>query len=116
MPYVTLNGRLTEITQEQFDIYTIGQNQNVATATTQTNAANIAAGGTVTQTDSTTSTILTPNTTNTSPNQTLLQSSAGLYGTATPIPVTPYYTDTPGTLKVYGDATPVSSTVNPQAV
>ena len=72
MPYITnADGSLTQVTQEQFDIYTIGQNQSVATATTQPSAANIAAGGTVTQTDSTTATILTPNTTNTSPGQTL---------------------------------------------
>lgn len=71
MPYVNLNGKLTEVTQEQFDIYTIGQNLNAATSTVQTSAANIAAGGTVTQTDSATATILTPNTTNTSPGQTL---------------------------------------------
>jgi hypothetical protein len=68
---VTLNGKLTEVTQEQFDTYTIGQNANASTATIQTSVPNIAAGGTVTQSDSATATILTPNTTNTSPGQIL---------------------------------------------
>lgn len=71
MPQVLVDGKYVEITQEQFDLYTIGQNQNIASATTQNNASSIAAGGTVTQTDSATTTILTPNTTNTSPGQTL---------------------------------------------
>ena len=71
MPQVLVDGKYVEITQEQFDIYTIGQNQNVASAATQNDASSIAAGGTVTQTNSATSTILTPNTTNTSPGQTL---------------------------------------------
>lgn len=71
MPYINVNGRLTEVTQEQFDIYTIGQNLNASTATVQTSVPNIAAGGTVTQSDSTTDIILTPNTVNTSPDQTL---------------------------------------------
>lgn len=71
MPYININGQLTQVTQEQFDIYTIGQNFNAATATIQTSTPNIAAGGTVTESDSSTATILTPNTTNTSPGQTL---------------------------------------------
>lgn len=73
MPYVNLNGQLIEVTQEQYDIYTVGQNQNQV-GTTQTPAqaaAAVAAGGTVTISNSTTSTIVTPNTTNTSPDQTL---------------------------------------------
>lgn len=76
MPYVNLNGQLIEVTQEQLDIYTIGQNLNTSAATVQTTAANIAAGGTVTQSDSGTATILTPNTVNTSPDQTLQTTSA----------------------------------------
>ena len=115
MPYINLDGKLTEVTQEQYDIYTIGQNRTQPAGTPQTPAeaaAAVAAGGSVTNSNTATTPILTPNTTNTSPNQTLTQ----LYAqTSTPIPVTPTYTDTPGSLKVYGDATPVSSTVNPQA-
>ncbi len=76
MPYINVDGRLTEVTQEQFDIYTIGQNLNASLATVQTSAANIAAGGTVTQSDSITNTILTPNTVNTSPGQLLETTSA----------------------------------------
>lgn len=76
MPYVNLNGQLIEVTQEQLDIYTLGQNLNASAATVQTSAANIAAGGTITQSDSGTSTILTPNTVNTSPDQTLQTTSA----------------------------------------
>lgn len=74
MPYVNLNGQLIEVTQEQYDIYTIGQNQGqIATPQTPAQAASaVAAGGTVTETNTVTSTILTPNTTNTSPGQTLI--------------------------------------------
>jgi hypothetical protein len=71
MPYVNLNGQLVEVTQEQFDSYTIGQNVSATTALVQTGVPNIAAGGTVTQSDSDTATILTPNTVNNSPGQTL---------------------------------------------
>ena len=49
MPYVNLNGQLIPVTQEQYDIYTIGQNLNASTATIQTSVPNIAAGGTVRQ-------------------------------------------------------------------
>ena len=73
MPYINLNGQLVQVTQEQFDIYTVGQNINASTAAVQTSAANIAAGGTVTQSNTATATILTPNTTNTSPGQVLTQ-------------------------------------------
>jgi hypothetical protein len=71
MPYVTLDGKLVELTEEQFGLYTIGQNLSASRASIQTSVPNIAAGGTVTQTNSATATILTPNTTNTSPGQTL---------------------------------------------
>jgi len=97
MPYVNLNGQLVEVTQEQFDSYTIGQNANATTATVQTGAANIAAGGTVTQTDSSTATILTPNTVNTSPGQTLdiVATSA-----VTLVPLDDTAVDTGGTIAV----------------
>jgi len=89
MPQVLIDGKYVEITQEQFDSYTTGQNQNVASATTQNTAATIAAGGTVTQTDSATSVILTPNTTNTSPGQSLVTTSATVSQSATSVdPVT----------------------------
>ena len=114
MPYINQNGKIVEITQQQFDDYTIANNINPE-LTIAAQQLTVPAGGNVLNSSSPTTPLLTPNTTNTSPDQTLLQSSASLYGNATPIPVTPYYTDTPGTLRVYGDATPVSSAVNPQA-
>ena len=116
MPYLNQNGKIVEVTQAQFDQYTVDNNINPEL----TNAARALAGqpplapagGTVLNNNSITTPILTPNTSSTSPNQALTQ----LYAqTSAPIPVTPTYTDTPGSLKVYGDATPVSSTVNPQA-
>lgn len=59
MPFITVNGQLQEVSQAEYDIYTIGQGVNPA------------AGGTVTQLNNT-QTILTPDTTNTSPDQSLL--------------------------------------------
>lgn len=58
MPYIRQNnGQLIEVSQEQYDIYTVGQNLNPA------------AGGNVVQLNNT-QTILTPNTTNNTPGQT----------------------------------------------
>jgi hypothetical protein len=72
MPFINLNGQLTEVTQEQFDLYTVGQTVNPGTPTSpQIKPSQIAAGGDVTVTPTATSKVLTPNTTNNSPGQTL---------------------------------------------
>lgn len=74
MPFINLNGKLTEVTQEEYDIYTVGQNRSQVSGTPQTPAeaaAAVAAGGSVTNSNTATTPILTPNTTNTSPDQTL---------------------------------------------
>jgi hypothetical protein len=71
MPFVNINGQLLEVTQEQFDIYTLGQSRGVS-GTPQTPAeaaAAVAAGGTITYTNQ--QEILNPNTVNTSPAQEL---------------------------------------------
>ncbi len=59
MPFINLNGQLIEVTQEEYDIYTVGQGVNPAS------------GGNVVQLNNT-QTILTPNTTNNSPDQSLI--------------------------------------------
>jgi hypothetical protein len=63
MPFVNINGRLIEVTQEQFNSYTSGQTGAIPSS--------VAAGGTVVNTNS--QEILNTNTTNTSPNQNLPQ-------------------------------------------
>lgn len=62
MPFVSVNGQLIEVTQAQYDAYT---------APTIASSQTVAAGGTVTLSDSSTSTILTPNTGSTTPGQLL---------------------------------------------
>jgi hypothetical protein len=74
MPFVNINGQLIEITQEQLDIYNVGQSRTVGTATPQTPAeaaAAVAAGGTITTTNG--QEILNLNTVSTSPDQPLAQ-------------------------------------------
>ena len=79
MPYLNQNGKIVEVTQAQFDQYTVDNNINPEL----TNAARALAGqpplapagGTVLNSNSVTTPILTPNTTNTSPGQTLAASS-----------------------------------------
>jgi hypothetical protein len=74
MPFVNINGQLIEVTQEQLDIYNVGQSRTVGTATPQTPAeaaATVAAGGTLTTTNG--QEILNPNTASTSPGQPLAQ-------------------------------------------
>jgi len=70
MPYININGKIVEVTQQQFDDYTIANNiyPELTIAAQQLTAP---AGGNITVTPTSTSTILTPNTTNTSPGQTL---------------------------------------------
>jgi hypothetical protein len=58
MPFILIDGRLQEVSQEAYDVYTIGQRLNPA------------AGGNVVQLNNT-QTILDPNTTNNTPGQTL---------------------------------------------
>jgi hypothetical protein len=58
MPFILIDGRLQEVSQEAYDVYTIGQQVNPA------------AGGNVVQLNNT-QTILDPNTTNNTPGQTL---------------------------------------------
>jgi hypothetical protein len=65
MPFVSVNGQLIEVTQAQYDAYT---------APTIASSQTVAAGGTQFLNDSTTSTILLPNTTNNTPGQTLTTS------------------------------------------
>ena len=73
MPFININGQLIEVTQEQLDIYTLGQSKSVG-GTPQTPseaAAAVAAGGTLVYADN--QEILNPNTISTSPGQTLDQ-------------------------------------------
>ena len=72
MPYISYNGQLYEITQTQYDSYTIGS--PLPTGAVLTNPSTVAAGGNVTNTNTVTETILTPNTTNNTPGQTLTPS------------------------------------------
>ena len=74
MPQIAYNGQLYEITQAQYDTYTIGG--PLPPGAVLANAGAVAAGGTVTQSNlAASSTILTPNTTNNNPGQTLATSS-----------------------------------------
>ena len=72
MPFITVNGQLQEVSQAEYDIYTIGQKMNPA------------AGGNVTQLNNT-QTILTPNTSQTIPNQVLPISNQSMSGGSTKI-------------------------------
>jgi hypothetical protein len=66
MPYISQNGKLVEVTQAEFDAYT---------APTIASSSQVPAGGTVLNSNSVTTPILTPNTSSTSPDQALVQSS-----------------------------------------
>jgi hypothetical protein len=78
MPFVNINGQLIEVTQEQLDIYTLGQNRS-AGGTPQSPeqaAIDVAAGGNLVNVTPSgrgelPEQILTPNTVNTSPGQAL---------------------------------------------
>lgn len=67
MPFISQNGQLVQVTQAQYDAYT---------APTIAGSTTVPAGGSILVNDTTTTPILTSNTTNTSPNQTLLTQSA----------------------------------------
>ena len=66
MPYISQDGKLVEVTQAEFDAYT---------APTIASSSQVPAGGTVLNSNSVTTPILTPNTSSTSPDQALVQSS-----------------------------------------
>lgn len=84
MPYINLNGQLIEVTQEQYDIYTVGQTVNPGTASVPiTSAANVASGGNVLVTDSVTTPILNPNTSISIPGLTLPTTSEPVLGQVT---------------------------------
>ncbi len=71
MPFVNINGQLIEVTQEQLDIYTVGQTRTTNLASPVESVAAVAAGGNFTFTNN--QEILNPNTVSTSPGQTLEQ-------------------------------------------
>jgi hypothetical protein len=72
MPYINLNGQLIEVTQEQYDIYTVGQTVNPGTVNVPiASAANVASGGNVVISNSITTPVLTPNTSISIPGLTL---------------------------------------------
>lgn len=83
MPFVSINGQLIEVTQAQYDAYT---------APTIASSQTVPAGGTVTVSATSTAEILTPNTTNTSPGQTLVTTAE-----------TPNFSATGGTTTGYGE-------------
>jgi hypothetical protein len=72
MPQIAYNGQLYDITQAQYDAYTIGS--PLPTGAVLANAGAVASGGTVTKTNTVDETILTQNTTNNTPGQTLTTS------------------------------------------
>jgi hypothetical protein len=94
MPFISIDGKLVEVTQADYDAYTLGQNTGGGTPTNPiTVPGNPAAGGSVLNNNSVTTPLLTPNTTNNTPGQTLNTTAAS----------------------IVGDTVPVSSEINPQA-
>ena len=88
MPYITYNGQTYEITQAQFNSYTVGAAPPAGATNLTAGLANdlnllVPAGGTVLNNDTATTPILTPNTTNTSPGQTLTEEQARAQFSAT---------------------------------
>ena len=69
MPQIAYNGQLYDITQAQYDAYTIGS--PLPNGAVLANAGAVASGGSVTKTNTVDETILTQNTTNNTPGQTL---------------------------------------------
>ena len=72
MPQIAYNGQLYDITQAQYDAYTIGS--PLPTGAVLATAGAVASGGSVTNTNTVDETILTQNTTNNTPGQTLTTS------------------------------------------
>jgi len=120
MPYLNQNGKIVEVTQAQFDQYTVDNNIYPEL----TNAARALAGqpplapagGTVLNSNSVTTPILTPNTNSTSPDQTLIQSSVTV--TAAPADInaaTSGFVETsPGVFQASADL-PVDPATDPTA-
>lgn len=69
MPQIAYNGQLYDITQAQYDAYTIGS--PLPNGAVLANAGAVASGGSVTETNTVDDTILTQNTTNNTPGQIL---------------------------------------------
>ena len=79
MPYISYNGQLFEVTQAQYDSYTVGATPPAGAVNLTAGLANdlpLASGGTQLLNNSATTPILTPNTTNTTPGQTLTTTQA----------------------------------------
>jgi hypothetical protein len=76
MPFISVDGKLVEVSQAQYDAYT---------APVIGGSTTVPAGGNVTSTATATSTILTPNTTNNTPGQTLATTYPTVATTATTI-------------------------------
>jgi hypothetical protein len=114
MPFINLNGQLTEVTQEQFDLYTVGQNVNPGTPTSpQIKPSEIAAGGDVTVTPTATSKVLTPNTTNNSPDQTLTTNDQAIsQNTATNFGVTTQYFEDGTSIQTFEDGSQIITDLN----
>jgi hypothetical protein len=114
MPFINLNGQLTEVTQEQYDIYTVGQTVNPGTPTSpQTKPSEIAAGGDVTVTPTATSKILTPNTTDTSPGQTLTTNNQAIsQNTTTNFGVTTQYFEDGTSIQTFEDGSEIVTAVD----
>lgn len=87
MPYITYNGQLYEITQTQYDSYTVGATPPAGAVNLTAGLANdlnlvVPAGGTVLNNSTATTPILIENTTNNTPGQTLNQTTAVAQSTA----------------------------------
>jgi hypothetical protein len=103
MPYINLNGQLIEVTQEQYDIYTVGQTVNPGTASVPiTSAANVASGGNVAISNSITTPVLTPNTSISIPGLTLPT-------TAQTVDTTPAATNFGTTTQVFDDGSAIQT-------
>jgi len=103
MPYINLNGQLIEVTQEQYDIYTVGQTVNPGTVSVPiTSAANVASGGNVAISNSITTPVLTPNTSISIPGLTLPT-------TAQTVDTTPAATNFGTTTQVFDDGSAIQT-------
>lgn len=103
MPYINLNGQLIEVTQEQYDIYTVGQTVNPGTVTAPITApAGVASGGNVAISNSVTTPVLTPNTSISIPGLTLPT-------TAQPVDTAPATTNFGTTTQVFDDGSAIQT-------
>lgn len=88
MPFITYNGQLYEVTQTQYDNYTVGSPAPTGAVLTQ--AGNVAGGGTIINNNTATTPVLAENTTNNTPGQTLPVKYEG-FTTDAPSPTTDVY-------------------------